>query len=46
MILVPDTTAPAIYRGDRAAHDKGKMLMFAHGFNIRFGTVSRPTTST
>jgi len=42
MILVPDTTAPAVYK-DIAPHmTKGKMLMFAHGFNIRFGTV-KPT---
>ena len=40
MILVPDTTAPAVY-AEMAPHmTKGKMLMFAHGFNIRFGTVT------
>ena len=39
MLLTPDTTQPAIYRDvDRAATSRpGKMLMFAHGFNIRFG---------
>jgi len=42
MMLVPDTTAPAVYT-DIASHmTTGKMLMFAHGFNIRFGTV-KPT---
>jgi len=39
MILVPDTTAPAVYRDIEPHMTKGKMLMFAHGFNIRFGTV-------
>jgi ketol-acid reductoisomerase len=39
MILVPDTTAPAVYEDIRPYMTKGKMLMFAHGFNIRFGTV-------
>jgi len=40
MILVPDTTAPAVYQEIEPFMTKGKMLMFAHGFNIRFGTVS------
>src|SRR6187455_994895 len=39
MILVPDTTAPAVYQDIEPFMTKGKMLMFAHGFNIRFGTV-------
>jgi ketol-acid reductoisomerase len=39
MILVPDTTAPAVYREMEPYITKGKMVMFAHGFNIRFGTV-------
>ena len=39
MILVPDTTAPAVYQDIEPHMTKGKMLMFAHGFNIRFGTV-------
>ena len=40
MILVPDTTAPKVYRESIAPHlTAGKTLMFAHGFNIRFGTV-------
>jgi ketol-acid reductoisomerase len=39
MILVPDTTAPAVYSEIEPYMTKGKMLMFAHGFNIRFGTV-------
>jgi ketol-acid reductoisomerase len=41
MVLVPDTTAAKLF------HDAiepnlapGKMLMFAHGFNIRFGTIT------
>jgi ketol-acid reductoisomerase len=39
MILVPDTTAPAVYQDIQPHMTKGKMLMFAHGFNIRFDTV-------
>src|SRR3954465_13058657 len=39
MILVPDTTAPAVYTDIEPHMTKGKMLMFAHGFNIRFDTV-------
>jgi ketol-acid reductoisomerase len=40
MLLVPDTTQPAVYRDSIAPHlTAGKMLMFAHGFNIRFGTI-------
>jgi ketol-acid reductoisomerase len=39
MILVPDTTAPAVYKDIEPHMTKGKMLMFAHGFNIRFDTV-------
>jgi ketol-acid reductoisomerase len=39
MILVPDTTAPAVYADIESHMTSGKMLMFAHGFNIRFGTV-------
>jgi ketol-acid reductoisomerase len=43
MILVPDTTAPKLYRESIAPHlTAGKTLMFAHGFNIRFGTVTPP----
>ena len=41
MVLVPDTTTPALYQEAIApALTPGKMLMFAHGFNIRFETVS------
>jgi ketol-acid reductoisomerase len=43
MILVPDTVAPKLYKEAVAPHLKpGKMLMFAHGFNIRYGTVVPP----
>jgi ketol-acid reductoisomerase len=45
MILVPDQTAANVYRDAIKAHmTPGKMLMFAHGFNIRFGTVDVPAT--
>ncbi len=41
MVLVPDTTAATLYTeaiGPNLA--PGKMLMFAHGFNIRFGAIT------
>ena len=43
MILTPDTTQAKLYREAIAPHlTAGKMLMFAHGFNIRFGTITPP----
>src|SRR5437867_2361292 len=43
MILVPDTVQPEVYRKEVAPHlSAGKTLMFAHGFNIRFGTITPP----
>ncbi|HEY7615789.1 MAG TPA: ketol-acid reductoisomerase [Terriglobales bacterium] len=43
MILIPDTTQPEVYQREIAPHLKaGKTLMFAHGFNIRFGTITPP----
>ena len=44
MILTPDTKQPRIYRDAIEPNLKpGKTLMFAHGFNIRFGTIKPPT---
>src|SRR5262245_20633863 len=41
MVLVPDTTAAKLYHDDIEPNlAPGKMLMFAHGFNIRFGTIT------
>jgi ketol-acid reductoisomerase len=41
MVLVPDTAQSALYASDIAPHlGAGKTLMFAHGFNIRFGTIT------
>src|SRR5438552_8993876 len=43
MILVPDTKQPKLYREAIEPNLKpGKTLMFAHGFNIRFGTIKPP----
>ena len=43
MILTPDTTQAGIYQSQIAPHlSAGKMLMFAHGFNIRFKTIQPP----
>ena len=48
MVLVPDQTAAEVYKEiEPGLHRKGadgepKTLMFAHGFNIRFRTISPP----
>src|SRR6202045_4090189 len=43
MLLAPDTTQPDVYEKEIAPHlTAGKMLMFAHGFNIRYGTIHPP----
>src|ERR1700755_1588382 len=40
MILAPDTSQAAIYHEHVApSMGKGNTLMFAHGFNIRYGTI-------
>jgi ketol-acid reductoisomerase len=45
MVLVPDTAQATLYRESILPHlTPGKMLMFAHGFNIRFGTITPPKT--
>jgi ketol-acid reductoisomerase len=44
MILAPDTKQPKLYRDSILPHlTAGKTLMFAHGFNIRFGAIKPPT---
>jgi ketol-acid reductoisomerase len=41
MLLVPDTVQPKVYKEEIAPHlAPGKTLMFAHGFNIRYETIS------
>jgi len=43
MILVPDTKQKKLYEEAIAPNLKaGKTLMFAHGFNIRFGAIKPP----
>jgi ketol-acid reductoisomerase len=43
MVLVPDTKQQKLYNEAIAPNLKpGKTLMFAHGFNIRFGTIKPP----
>ena len=43
MILAPDTSQAAIYENDIKQHlTKGKLLMFAHGFNIRYDAIKPP----
>src|SRR3954469_14402089 len=40
VILTPDHTQRAVYEESIAPHlSKGKTLLFAHGFNIRFGEI-------
>ncbi|HEY5944103.1 MAG TPA: ketol-acid reductoisomerase [Kofleriaceae bacterium] len=41
MVLAPDTVQASLYEQEIAPHlVPGKTLMFAHGFNIRFGTIT------
>ncbi len=43
MMLVPDQVQAAIYAKDVKPHlTAGKMLLFAHGFNIHFGQIVPP----
>ena len=43
MILIPDTRQAKVYETDIKPHlTAGKMLMFAHGFNIRFNCIVPP----
>ena len=43
MILMPDQTAAKVYNAEIEPNlAPGKTLMFAHGFNIRFGTIHPP----
>src|SRR6202790_2612910 len=43
MLLAPDTTQPDVYEQEIAPNlSAGKMLMFAHGFNIRYGRLHPP----
>src|SRR5262245_57594943 len=40
MILVPDTAQAELYRTAIEPNlEAGNLLLFAHGFNIRFGTI-------
>jgi ketol-acid reductoisomerase len=43
MVLTPDTSQPKLWREHLAPHLDGKrdkLLMFAHGFNIHYGTIA------
>ena len=43
MILVPDTAQKAVYDADIAPHLRaGQLLLFAHGFNLRYGRIDPP----
>jgi ketol-acid reductoisomerase len=43
MVLLPDTEQAAVYEADIAPHlRQGDALLFAHGFNVRFGQIAAP----
>jgi ketol-acid reductoisomerase len=43
MILVPDTAQKAVYDAEIGPNLRaGQLLLFAHGFNIRFGRIAPP----
>lgn len=43
-LLVPDTALPALFAAEIAPHvQPGAMLLFAHGFNVHYGTVALPS---
>jgi ketol-acid reductoisomerase len=43
MILLPDTEQAAVYEAEIAPHlQSGDVILFAHGFNIRFGLINPP----
>ena len=43
MVVIPDTKQRAIYEQSIAPNlEAGNILMFAHGFNIRFGQITPP----
>ena len=43
MVLLPDTAQAKVYETDIEANlEPGNMLMFAHGFNVHFGTIAPP----
>ncbi len=43
MVVLPDTSQAKVYEEEIAPNLKaGDMLMFAHGFNIHFGTIEPP----
>jgi ketol-acid reductoisomerase len=45
MILTPDTKQQTVYKESIEPQlSAGKTLMFAHGFNIRFGTIKPPVS--
>ena len=43
MMLIPDEVQPEVYATDVGPHlNNGATLEFAHGFNIRYGTIAPP----
>ena len=42
VMLVSDNLQPVVYQAMKAGLTRGKLLMFAHGFNIHFGQIVPP----
>ena len=43
-ILVPDMAAPAVWRAIEGSIKPGAAALFAHGFNIHYGSITAPET--
>ena len=43
-MLVPDMAAPAVWRAIEAGVKPGAAVLFAHGFNIHYGSIEAPGT--
>ena len=43
-ILVPDMAAPAVWRAIEGGIKPGAAILFAHGFNIHYGSIQAPET--
>ncbi len=43
-MLVPDMAAPAVWRTIEAGIKPGAALLFAHGFNVHYGSIKPPET--
>ncbi len=45
MLLLPDTVQPDVFRREIVDHlQAGALLLFAHGFNVHYGTLTPPSS--